>query len=292
MPDEKTLHHAAPACGMVGKNERMQPDTMIRLIASDIDGTMVPDSSDTIHPGYFDAVRELKKKGITFCACSGRQFHSMQQLLAPVADDIYFITENGTLVRTKDRVLHRWAVDPDQYEALLKDIRAIEGASAVVSFPEVSYVDSGEDSRVFTFLRDSYRYAIENVPDLMALPHDNVLKITIYCENCETACADLVKSHWGRELKMAASGTQWIDICSPDAGKGAALAFLQDYLGCKKEETMYFGDNMNDLPAFAVAGIAATVANARQEVKEKADLIAASYSELGVLKELRRLIYS
>jgi 3-deoxy-D-manno-octulosonate 8-phosphate phosphatase KdsC-like HAD superfamily phosphatase len=47
---------------------------------------------------------------------------------------------------------------------------------------------------------------------------------------------------------------------------------------------------MNDLPAFAAAGIAATVANARPEVKEKADLIAASYSELGVLQELRRII--
>ena len=263
---------------------------MIRLIASDIDGTMVPDSSDYIHPGYYDAVRELKKKGIAFCACSGRQFHSMEQLLAPVIEDIYFITENGTLVRTKDRILHRWAVDPRMYAPLLEDIRAIEGASAVVSFPEVTYVDSGEESRVFTFLRDSYRYAIENVPDLMALPHKNVLKITIYCEDCEVVCADLLRSHWSRELKMAASGTQWIDICSLDAGKGAALTFLQDYLGVKKEETMYFGDNMNDLPAFAAAGIAATVANARPEVKEKADLIAASYSELGVLQELRRII--
>lgn len=263
---------------------------MIRLIASDIDGTMVPDSSDYIHPGYYDAVHELKKKGIAFCACSGRQFHSMQQLLAPVTDDIFFITENGTLVRTKDTILHRWAVDPAVFAPLLEDIRVIEGASAVVSFPEVTYVDSGEDSRVFTFLRDSYRYAIENVPDLMALPHENVLKFTIYCENCEVVCADLLKSHWSRELKMAASGTQWIDICSRDAGKGAALAFLQEYLGVKKEETLYFGDNMNDLPAFAVAGIAATVSNARQEVKERADLIAESYSELGVLKELRRII--
>lgn len=265
---------------------------MIRLIASDIDGTMVPDSSDHIHPGYYDVIRALKKKGITFCACSGRQFHSMARLLDPIKDDIYFITENGTLVRTKDKILRRWTIDPNYYVPLLHDIRAIEGASAVVSFPEVSYVDSGEDSRVFTFLRDSYRYAIENVPNLMSLPPENVLKITIYCENCETVCADFLKSHWSRKLKMAASGTQWIDICSPDAGKGAALAFLQDHLGIKKGETIYFGDNMNDLPAFDVAGIAATVANARPEVKKKAHLIAASYNEMGVLQVLRRILFS
>ena len=55
---------------------------------------------------------------------------------------------------------------------------------------------------------------------------------------------------------------------------------------------MYFGDNMNDLPAFDAAGIAVTVENARPEVKEHADLIVGSYSDLGVLRELKRIIHS
>ena len=265
---------------------------MIRLIVSDIDGTMVPDSSDYIDPQYYDAVRALKEKGIFFCACSGRQFHSMQQLLQHVADDIYFITENGTLVRTKNEVLHRWSIDPADYIPLLEDIRSIEGTCAVVSYPEVTYVDSGEDSSVFRLLRDNYRYAIKNVPDLAALSHEDIQKVTIYCENCEAVCADFLKSHWSRDLKAASSGSLWIDLCPPDAGKGSALVWLQEYLGIKKEETMYFGDNMNDLPAFDAAGIAVTVENARPEVKEHADLIVGSYSDLGVLRELKRIIHS
>ena len=47
---------------------------MIRLIASDIDGTLVPDSSDHIDPVYYDLIRELKKRGVYFCVCSGRQW--------------------------------------------------------------------------------------------------------------------------------------------------------------------------------------------------------------------------
>ena len=39
---------------------------MIRLIVSDIDGTLVPDSSDHIDPVYYDLIRELKKKGSVF----------------------------------------------------------------------------------------------------------------------------------------------------------------------------------------------------------------------------------
>ena len=79
---------------------------MIKLIASDIDGTLVREGAHEIDPAYYDVIRELKEAGITFCACSGRQYPSMLDLFAPVADDIYFISNNGTLIRTKKDVLH------------------------------------------------------------------------------------------------------------------------------------------------------------------------------------------
>ena len=263
---------------------------MIRLIASDIDGTLVPDSSDHIDPAYYDLIRELKKKGIWFCVCSGRQYHSMMKLFSPVADDIFCITENGPLIRSKEKIIHRWELRPCDYGPLLEDIRRIDGASAVVSYPDVSYVESGEDSVVYRFLKESYRYRIENVPDLMDLPHEGVLKMTIHCENCEERCRSLLESHWASDLSMASSGVQWIDICSRESGKGEALARLQNYLGVTREETMYFGDNMNDLPAFEKAGISATVSNARAEVQERADIIGGSYDELGVLVEIKRIL--
>ena len=85
---------------------------MIKLIASDIDGTLVKEGSHEIDPAYYDVIRELKEAGIIFCACSGRQYHSMMELFKPVADDIYFIASNGTVVRTRNRVLHSWKIDP------------------------------------------------------------------------------------------------------------------------------------------------------------------------------------
>lgn len=263
---------------------------MIRLIASDIDGTLVPDSAHQIDPAYYDMIRALKEKRIIFCACSGRQFHSMHQLFAPVADDIYFITENGTLIRSREKIIHKWTVAPEYYIPLLEDICRIDGASAVVSYPEVSYMDSGEDSAPLRLLRDNYRYQIENVPDLRNLPREDVLKITVHCENCEEKCKDLIESDWSGKVRMAVSGWQWIDICPLDGGKGEAFAVLQDYLGVRREETIYFGDNMNDLPAFEKAGIAGTVENARAEVREKADLVAGSFNDLGVLHEMNRIL--
>ena len=43
---------------------------MVKLIASDIDGTLVPDGSDKINPEIFDVIRKLKSQGIYFAAAS------------------------------------------------------------------------------------------------------------------------------------------------------------------------------------------------------------------------------
>ena len=46
---------------------------MIKLIVSDIDGTLVKDGTLDINPEYMDVIRNLTEKGIHFVACSGRQ---------------------------------------------------------------------------------------------------------------------------------------------------------------------------------------------------------------------------
>ena len=71
---------------------------MIRLIASDIDGTLLPYGEHTIPDKVFEEIHRLERKGILFCPASGRQYTSMRRLFAPVADKIPFLCENGAVV--------------------------------------------------------------------------------------------------------------------------------------------------------------------------------------------------
>ena len=43
---------------------------MIKLVASDVDGTLVPDGTFEIDPEIYDVIKKLKEKGITFVAAS------------------------------------------------------------------------------------------------------------------------------------------------------------------------------------------------------------------------------
>ena len=154
-----------------------------------------------------------------------------------------------------------------------------------------SYTECGTDRDPYLFLRDSYKYAVEDLYSLDYMSADGVLKFSLYSPaDVETACARFIQSHWTNKLRITCSGANWVDVCAVNAGKGEAYALLQEYLGIPREETIYFGDNMNDLTAFKETGTSYTVANARSEVQHEADVVAASYREDGVLGVLKSLL--
>ena len=76
---------------------------MIKLIVSDVDGTLVKDGTLEINPEYMDVIKKLRKKEIYFAVCSGRQYNSESQLFAPVKDQIFFVSDGGTLIRTSEK---------------------------------------------------------------------------------------------------------------------------------------------------------------------------------------------
>ena len=71
---------------------------MIKLIASDIDGTLVPYGEHDLPQGLFPLIHRLKAAGVVFCPASGRQYHSLRQLFAPVAEDVCFLCDNGAIL--------------------------------------------------------------------------------------------------------------------------------------------------------------------------------------------------
>ena len=68
---------------------------MIRLIACDIDGTLLFPWQREVAPAVLHEIPRLAAKGIRFCPTSGRRLESLRRLFAPAADQLYYICENG-----------------------------------------------------------------------------------------------------------------------------------------------------------------------------------------------------
>ena len=73
----------------------MKPE--IRLIASDLDGTLLLDGAQSLRPETCRLIHSLTARGIYFFAASGRQYPNLQRLFAPVKNEIGYICENGCL---------------------------------------------------------------------------------------------------------------------------------------------------------------------------------------------------
>jgi len=70
---------------------------MIRLIISDIDGTLVPEGGSVVNPEYMVVIRKLLDLGVQFAAASGRQTSSIDAIFHELRDRIYYLGDNGEM---------------------------------------------------------------------------------------------------------------------------------------------------------------------------------------------------
>ena len=86
------------------------------------------------------------------------------------------------------------------------------------------------------------------------------------------------------------SGDTWLDIIPLEANKGLAVKELQESLNIRPEETIAFGDQLNDLEMLGRAYYSYAVGNAREEVKKAARFQADRNDRNGVLKVLKEIL--
>ena len=113
---------------------------MIKLIASDLDGTLLYGRENSVSEEMFELIREMKDRGMIFAAASGRQYHNLKKLFAPVWEDMAFICENGSAVFYQDQLLAQQVVPKEELLSLV-DIIDAEGCTEVaLSSATTTYV--------------------------------------------------------------------------------------------------------------------------------------------------------
>ena len=95
---------------------------MIKLIATDIDGTLLKDGTLMLDPEYMTVIDKLTEKRIIFVACSGRQFISERKLFAPIRDKLLYITDGGTVVRTPLKILKVHTLPEDVWHGMCETV--------------------------------------------------------------------------------------------------------------------------------------------------------------------------
>lgn len=260
-------------------------DNMIRLIDTDMDGTLL-NSKGELSPQFHEVFNDLKAKNILFAAASGRQYFTLVENFKEVADEMLFIAENGTYIAYKGEELAVYPLERKLAHELIKRGRAL-GLYIILATSKGAFIESEDEA----FNKEVSKYYIKNqiVEDLLQIEGD-ILKVTI-CDfegaeqNSYKAYKDL--SH---EVQICVAGEIWLDMMANGVNKGRAIQEIQNKMNISYDETMVFGDYLNDLEMLKSAYHSYAMANAHPQVKEIARFIAKSNDEEGVIEKIKEVI--
>lgn len=261
---------------------------MIKLIASDLDGTLLPPSK-IMPEEIFPLIGKMHGQGVLFAPASGRQLPNLKKLFAPVLDKIAIIAENGGLVWYDGEIIFSDPTPAADILRALKIIRGVDGLYPVVSCADCAYYEDGYP-RFVEVLKRSYssEKRVENLDEIAA--NRTVIKISVWDDKPAAEDGGKILPPLIKGLRTAVSGYDWLDVSVAHANKGRALNALMNRLGVSKGECAAFGDHMNDYEMLQSCGHPYVTANAYPPLKELIGEEIPSNADFGVIQKIKELI--
>ena len=127
----------------------------IKLIACDLDGTLLHPGEREPRSEAFELIDELHRRGIVFMPASGRQYASLRYLFTPVADELAYVCENGALVMSEGRAVVKRSMERSLAMDIANAVAAYPHADVTLSCEGHLYTMSGNDAFV-----DHLRYEV------------------------------------------------------------------------------------------------------------------------------------
>lgn len=255
----------------------------IKLVAADMDGTLL-DSEGRLSPEFYPVFDRMCEQNVLFAVASGRQYYNLLKCFEPIKKRMAFIAENGAYVAFKEQALSVVELPKDRIPEFVEKARLIDGAYPILCGEKQAYIENNNPR----LLAEAALYFEKRllVDDLLNVVDDKLLKIAI----CDfKGAAENSHPHYTSyhdEFQVTVSGKVWLDICNKQANKGNAIKVLQKQFNITPEETMTFGDYMNDLDMIKNAHYGYAMENAVPEVRQAARFIAPSNDQNGVVKVL------
>lgn len=260
-----------------------------RLVVTDMDGTLL-DDNHRIPDEFWPLLQKMQERGIVFAPASGRQLATLQHQFAAAGPHLSIIAENGNVVYHDGEIVSLTTVEEATCHAIV---------DAVQSRPDIDWglvicrADGAFISRRDQRFRDEcdlYYRKLDIVDDPHEVVNEEVVKLAIFCfASAEEVGAPALEGNSGG-LPITISGQHWIDLMRPEMNKGIALRRLAEAIGIPVEETLAFGDFLNDYELVKEAGASYAMANGHPKVKAIADHIAPSNAEHGVMRVLEELL--
>lgn len=268
----------------------------IKLIAADLDGTLLSNNSEISERAKY-LIKELKKKGILFTFASGRIHCALTTYAAELGLNTPLISLDGSLIKKN-------GVGPVLYESVIPEkyvIKALHYSKQYLLNIALCHADSiyyTEQDSMMPQLMEKFGAKYQQVQQYNGLTN-NALEITMASDSKDNIKIVRDKMHFPYSFGLNISyfnsrsfeSVHYLEIRKKGSNKGKALKRLLRYMGVRQSQTAVIGDWHNDISMFLPKVLKVTLSNSLPELKRMADIrIAEDNNNDGAAKFLEMVL--
>lgn len=268
---------------------------MIKLVVSDIDGTLVP-AGGKLSCRTKSAIKRLTEKGVIFALASGRTFYNAITPALEMELDCPVISAGGGRLD-----MHTWpscVYENTMDEGLAENVmeKLIASGCFMTSYTGLTVYRLSERNGMnsacvsVSEAKPGRKYAIiDELERMRREGKKGVYKFEAYSD--DPAILKALRDEFDRMgLPSDSAFKHSLEIMPGGSGKGAALKALKRYLNVSTEDVMALGDGENDISMLAEAGIKVAMMNGAQRTKDAADSVAPDVASDGAAWTIERFV--
>lgn len=243
---------------------------MIKLVASDLDGTLLLNGAQQIPEEVFSLIRRLKDMGILFVAASGRQYSNMKRLFEPVFSDMAFVCENGAMAVWNEKVLYQDGFDQTLAKDILEAVYGKEGAEFSCSTKDFYYIRP-KTQHYYELMTKVVKTDCKVIGDFSEMT-EKCMKLAVYEQ---AGMREESIRYWQERFRdrctVVTSGNDWVDFIPFGINKAKGVRKYQEILNIRPEECLVFGDEFNDVEMLQAVPWSFAMAHSKDGVKSAAE---------------------
>lgn len=273
-----------------------------KLIFLDIDGTLIPAGTMEAPVSAVKAIRAAQTNGHKVFLCTGRNYRMTSPLLGYGFDG--FVCSAGGYVVCDGEVLFDCPMEPAQRDAV-REVLARNAVACTLEARDMTYGDERMRAHFARFQKqrgkalgsEGERWRRAFAEGMLVRPIEEYKGEPIYkiCFRCDSEAqlteprAVLEKEFVFCSQNMPGESGVNGELINRRFNKGSGIQRICDRLGMSLEDTIGFGDSMNDLEMTEVAGISVCMANGAEELKRRCDRVCPRVEEDGIAREFEAL---
>ena len=253
----------------------------IKIVFTDIDGTLFSHVSGGIPKTALDAIKQLQSKGIKFFLCSGRNFYLIRKsgILSLVEPD-GMVTMNGSNAIIGGKIIYRYPIPEAVVDKLILFAKKLKFGLTLIE-ENAGHINMIDDRVISAHEKYGTRFPQpRHFPD----HYDRtVYQMIAFCDEIEES---LFLPHL-QTCKSARWDEFAVDIMLQDSDKSKGIQSVLDYYGYEPSNALCLGDGNNDVEMLTLAGIGVAMGNAADAAKDAADYVTDDIDENGFYNALK-----